>query len=590
MSKDKNDLKQSTFYTETINLENIPSIITIEEQVRADVTEKAYLNYADFDPNSAQNVGGVSGGQAIKYGRLEDGEPDDRRRYQVKNSETKAPTTLRNILKNSDDVVNFGEFIASRVSRAIVGTQDAELIPKVYLVHKDSKDPEILVASRYLNNTVGTIDQYAKSWEKVAFSSKHVKVTANSSSEKKLSLENKALLRSDLAKAIALSALSGDHDINPGNMMVVLDKNLDKTRIARIDFGHAFNELLNHISMGGGRVKNKENRILDFFNRELVSGCETIKSTGVGGASKLWKNYEGLIPSQEFADALKEISDSKNIEEGLNAAKSNFIALVADLSENNEKNKELIGHITKSLVGINNSESMGVEKINETIFNTTSPQEIISKVFDNLSIFYQENQKQMADVAKLMQAQVNIDQIINDAKDNKLPNSELINAIKSQYKDLELAQGIGIGVNTTGDAKINWIKSDASIEALTGTLDEYIKTRSQKLGLDKTQATNLATIVTTGNLQTQEQFTNIVSGLDIEKLFKHVRHNNTSSTNSNSTSPSSLERSVISYENPVDEARKMRDSIMNTVVDDTIHTRNRSNAIGNKGRPKSQSK
>ena len=255
-----------------------------------------------------------------------------------------------------------------------------------------------------------------------------------------------------------------------------------------------------------------------------------------------------------------------------------------------KKNKELIGHITKSLVGINNSESMGVEKINETIFNTTSPQEIISKVFDNLSIFYQENQKQMADVAKLMQAQVNIDQIINDAKDNKLPNSELINAIKSQYKDLELAQGIGIGVNTTGDAKINWIKSDASIEALTGTLDEYIKTRSQKLGLDKTQATNLATIVTTGNLQTQEQFTNIVSGLDIEKLFKHVRHNNTSSTNSNSTSPSSLERSVISYENPVDEARKMRDSIMNTVVDDTIHTRNRSNAIGNKGRPKSQSK
>jgi hypothetical protein len=580
MSKDKNDLKQSSYYTEIINLENMPSIYPTQDRVRANVTEKTYLNYADFDPKSAKNVGGVSGSKAMKYGPLEDGEPDDRRRYQVKFSNKRG------------DVVNFGELIASRVSREILGPQDAELIPKVYLVHKDGDLQEVLVASRYLNNTVGTIDQYATKWENVAFSGKHVKISANSRSEKKLSLENKPLLRRDLAKAIALSALSGDHDINPGNMMVVLDENLDRTRIARIDFGHAFNELLNHTDWFGGRVKNKENRILDFFNRELVSGVKTIKSDGrIGSLSKLWRNYEDLIPSQEFADALQEISVSKNIEVGLRNAKSNFIALVEDLSKNDDKNQKLISHITKSLVGINNGESMGVEKIDEAILGTKQPQEIISKVFDNLSIFYQENQKQMADVAKLMQTQVNIDQIINDTKDNKLPDPALINKIKSQYKDLELAQGIVVDINKTAEThKINWIKSDASLKAFTGSLDEYIKTRSQKLGLDKTQATNLAKIVVTGKSQTDEQCANIVSGLDVEKLSKYIRHNNTSGTNSNTTSPSSLERSVISSENLVDEARKIGGSIMNTVVDGTINKRNRRNAIGNKSRPQSQSK
>jgi hypothetical protein len=89
---------------------------------------------------------------AMKYGRLEDGEHDDRRHYQVKFSNQ----------DKKSDVVNFGEFIASTVSRELLGAQDAELIPKVYLVHKDGVKPEILVASRYLDNTIGTIDQFAK--------------------------------------------------------------------------------------------------------------------------------------------------------------------------------------------------------------------------------------------------------------------------------------------------------------------------------------------------------------------------------------------------------------------------------------------
>ena len=330
------------------------------------------------------------------------------------------------------------------------------------------KTPRILVASRYLKNSLGHMDGIAKD-KNIDYDGKHVKITTNSFEDGKFSLygENSGLLRKDLANAIVLSALSGDHDVNPGNIMGVFDKDLDKMRIARIDFGHAFNDLLNHSSMFGGKVKNKENGILDFFNRETVSHFKPNNRT-----TKLWKNYEGLIPSQELADSLKEIGNSKNVQKGLENVKDNILELINDLSNDPQKNQKAINHITTSLIGISNGENVSSQAINEKL----PPKEIINKVFENLSNFYERNQKQMRDVAKLMQTQVDIDKVIKDRKAGKEPDFELINKVKSQYEDLKLAKGIE---NEKGE--INWVKRDKDIKAFTGNLEKYVKIRSIEL-------------------------------------------------------------------------------------------------------------
>jgi hypothetical protein len=66
-------------------------------------------------------------------------------------------------------------------------------------------------------------------------------------------------IKKDVCYEIALSAIVGDHDVNPANLVVVKSSS-GALRVARIDFGHAFNDLLRFGSIVGGGVKNKENR------------------------------------------------------------------------------------------------------------------------------------------------------------------------------------------------------------------------------------------------------------------------------------------------------------------------------------------
>ncbi len=134
-------------------------------------------------------------------------------------------------------------------------------------------------------------------------------------------LEN-AALRRDIAKGIAGSIINGDHDINPGNFVVVTKDGQD--RAARIDFEHAFNDLLNTSKAFGGTVRNKDNQVLDFLNREKVAGLK------FGAKSKLWRDYPGMIPTQEMADAFKEVSQSPGLREGIAAGREEFTALEGD--------------------------------------------------------------------------------------------------------------------------------------------------------------------------------------------------------------------------------------------------------------------
>lgn len=421
---------------------------------------KLYLDYAIFDSSTAKSTGGVTGSKQVK---TRDGTV-----YQRKPSILDAGLTRR-MKVASADIENFGEVIAAAVSRAIiVRDAEVELVPEVSVVYK-KKRGRVLVASRYLQNVEGTLDEYAEK-QGVHFQGKHTTISTRQKNQGTLNIggDENRLMRQDLARAIAISALSGDHDVNPGNMMVVKDKD-GNNRVGRIDFGHAFNDLINAPQMIGGALRNKDNQILDFFNREQVAYI----IDGERRESKLWRSYQEIVPSLELAEALREIADSNGLQVGLGNAKAAFMELIQDLNQDPQNNKKTLDHVKYSLAQISNNVSP-----NKIDHAKLGAEEVAEQVFQNLEKFYRQNQQQIGDVAKLMEMQVKIDQLIMDKKNGKPVNQELLAEVKKNYEELKEAKGIGI------EGKgIQWVKTTKEIPAFKGTLDEFIQVRSRGMGV-----------------------------------------------------------------------------------------------------------
>ena len=303
-----------------------------------------------------------------------------------------------------------------------------------------------------------------------------------------ISGKENAELRKDISRGIAGSIITGDHDINPGNFIVVTQGGKD--RVARIDFGHAFNDLLNASKAFGGQVRNKDNQVLDFFNRENVAGLPKAQS-------KLWRDYPGMIPTQEMADALKEVSQSTGLKQGVADARAEFTELLYTMEAN--KDKSGIKHLKESLNAISSNIS-GV-KLDPKL----TPEQTIAAAFSNIERFSQQNQNQMQDVGKLMQMQdvgklmqmqdvgklmqmqVDIDKIIEGKKKGVQPSQEQIDQIKVAYVELEKSKGIA-----QKGGKLEWVKTDAKKHAHKGDLESYIKQRGEELGLNKENSKKLA--------------------------------------------------------------------------------------------------
>jgi hypothetical protein len=62
-----------------------------------------------------------------------------------------------------------------------------------------------------------------------------------------------------------------------------------------------------------------------------------------GAKSKLWRDYPGMIPTQEMADAFKEVSQSTGLSEGIVAGKEEFTALLKAMERN--KDEKGIAHL-----------------------------------------------------------------------------------------------------------------------------------------------------------------------------------------------------------------------------------------------------
>lgn len=409
---------------------------------------KTVLDYSAFKYGSGTASGGVTGSS-----KMEADIGGTSSSFQLKKSILDASSSRRR-MDGGKDHENFGEFIASQIGRHVLGSA----VPEVFLV-PDKEKNRVMVASKYLNGALGTLDEYAEKdgvSQRKKFSvlkkkpkKEHVIVTFGESDAYNHKYGLKEKHRTDVARSMAYNVLCGNHDVNPGNLIVTNDG------ICPIDFGKAFNKLITGPELIGGQIRNKDNRILDFLNRETVTHLKPGHRQ-----SKLWRDYENLVPSQELAKALKDISEAPGIQSGVEQAKAGFLEIMEQFKENPGMQK----HIVASLREINRN--IGALPISDS-----DPANVINKVFDNIKNFYVSGQKQMADTAKLMQLQVDIDAFIHD-KNNKQLKDKIISA----YNGLQTKPGI-----KTGNNEIGWIKTSKTSPSFKGTLDQYIKHRTKEL-------------------------------------------------------------------------------------------------------------
>lgn len=405
-------------------------------------------NISFFDRKGSESTGGLTGSMKVKG--------NDNDNYQLKPSILDNKWMRKKKAKGTDRE-NFGEFISACIAKGILDSP--QTVPEVSLVY-DKENKRVLIASKYLKGElVRTLDQYAIETGLINNSGKkfHVSiVNTTPQKDNEVSLETPEFyhLSDTLCEAIAVSAIVGDHDVNPGNMMVIT--NGDNSHIGRIDFGHAFNDLLKAPEMFGGRILNSENSINDFLNREKVAG--------LNAQSKLRRDYPGIILSEQMAKALIKIGQTPDvaIENGIEDAKESFQELI-NIMKKNQDIKGLI-HLDNSLAEIckNFTDSEILDQ--KPVFKN------IDKLFKDIEFFIKCNRDDALETGCLIKAQITINRLIQTEANIEEIKEIVKKSIPGFFNDNETV----------------WIKESNGAQSFIGNAEKYIT--QKKVDFDFQQA------------------------------------------------------------------------------------------------------
>lgn len=450
------------------------------KRAEQEVGEPRLLEASIFDFSHQATSGGMTGSMRVPL-RAEQGEQGHN--YQYKSTILQA-SKRRKLKAGSTDRENFGEVIASKLAMAILNEHSNNNAPDVHLVY-DASRKRVNVASRYLDDVRGTLDTYlAEAAHLNNSGKKHVSIISDyvKPYPGAIKASDKAVipLRESIATAIAASALMGDHDINPGNLMVV--GNGEKgVKAVRIDFGHAFNDLLNAPSRLGGKIRDQAHPVLDFFNREKVAGFPTASQ------SKMWRDYPGLVPSKELAQALQSVATtaSEKLINGIENAKQEFGELLeAQLQKQDHAG---IIHVFKSLNAICKNftgdviEIPSKKQLKKGQVNINDFTKTLTNFFDNIQARSLVNVRDMERTAALMSIQSAIDTLYM-----KSPSTISIqNEVQALVEKIETEKGIKI------EGAIRWVKTDPKREAFVGTVEQYMQQRCEQLSVYKNPAANM---------------------------------------------------------------------------------------------------
>lgn len=407
---------------------------------------------------------------------------------------------IRKVKSNYLDSENFGELLASRIVKAFDSAPPEERVPNLHFVI--NKNNSVSILSKYLTGTsVNSLDQHLQPG--LDLQGKHIKLVSQSDLDKKGHVYiNKDLnLKKELARAIAYSAFVGDHDVNPGNMIVIKNEK-GEIRVGRIDYGHAFNDLLRYPAFGGQKVH--DNSIIDFFNRSTLDGPNKPKT-------KLWRDYPGLTPSRELAEALKELSRQDNSEQKIVDAIDSVKQELSEIFKNKEINQS---HIIQSFQRI--AEQVSGKPIDSKLDNN----EKMKQIFDQIQEYAVSNIKKMSYASDVMMLQVEIKEALEQKYDAKLSK------LKEQYDAL---------VANKEKGPFSWFKENATQPPFKGNFQEFVEHQKKAIAIEQiagelskhirsddsfvsSECRKLLAVTINNKLSVEDQFTFLENKLaDLEK-------------------------------------------------------------------------
>ena len=445
---------------------------------------------------------------------LLDNEKNQVETHQVKQSNSsKLLRRLFGYDPDPSDIV--GEYIATAIAREYLnpGNNDVELAPNAQLIKKTgAKDP--LMASKYMNQGKEGVQTFSL---RNAFEHKRKQLREGGQDLEKdnhrkykldsgdpldsgdqaitgdpniLNFKDKiinsdgdqiasGLDKKSLYNALALSMAVGDHDFNPGNFMIVAQGPDEPAKVGRIDFGHAFNDLIKNWSGNHSPqyVNGRGNRILDTLNRSRING----------DSSKLHRAFMGAVPDTAFAAALESLSDSDKEEQLSNAlqdAKAGLLAFVKkDDPNQSQDDPEKVEVMKKSLVTL----SRRMRRMSGGDVSINPPDNldtIVNDTIDKIEGFVKKSASDAREVAGLIRVQALVDEYIQGKSDRS--SDDIIEEIAALYKDsgnklLQDAKGRNRFEIKWDERKIEWVKSDLDKKPFKGTINEYITDREKKL-------------------------------------------------------------------------------------------------------------
>ncbi len=402
----------------------------------------------EFDLQSKEKTGGVTGSTKVQ---LRSGGS-----YQLKPSILDAKL-YRQLKANQTDHENLGEVIAASIAQKILGPMRAPKVSTVY----DDENKKILVASKYLDQVVGTLDVYGmEHYLTDQAPVRHIKIVTENPDKTRGEIawsELPQTVRDTLAEAVVASAIVGDHDINPGNMMVLTGDGEALYEVARIDFGHAFNDLIHASSAFNGGLHDADNPVFDFLNRTHLAGLFKRSEQ-----SKLWRDYPGLMNSQELMNALLTIGnmDISKIEEGSEDAKKEFMALIQLLQRQGDTDS--LAHVLNALKHIYHAISSHVLEDIHRNGEDAYVEHLVTTVFDEIKAYCKKNALNSKKAGETLGIQMTIDEAIKAKTDiviSELPRFDWLNPT----------------------SQLAWLNLDGETEGFHGTIEAYVRHRNEQL-------------------------------------------------------------------------------------------------------------
>jgi len=449
----------------------IPEAALIAKTTPYNITQNPILAPTILDKADFTDLGASEKGASGSHVLIDKNNIKYQEKITIANNKKESWSGLQD---NYSDILS--EFIASKLSYMALNSYSEMLVsPEVYFLFDATKPKEIYLASKYVNfgnnNAVsmdfdGIRDAIAKTSNPGFISDKHHVELADSDDsqdpdililDKVYQFRNNSQIfsatmdRKTLFNTIVFSAIVGDHDINPGNMFFNFDKVNNISLVGRIDYGHAFNDMIKYWGAHASRVNPDitgyplRGEILDYFNREKLD--LVMDKTG---KSKLNRYYNISYIRPELIGSLRQISNV-NFTDALNIAKQEIKMMASKNNTIQEKLAVAMDDICRR-VGVEPGPSYFPSKLDY----------FINAIFE----FINQNQKEALAVANQLEIQFTVSQVLNE----QMGVDEAVAKIMNLYRDQSSRYFSG---KNPFDAQ-EWIKLSSRENTFYGNLPEYI--------------------------------------------------------------------------------------------------------------------